>query len=176
MLGPGRIALPLVSLATALAACEPVAPDFDVRGVGVFVQTDAPFAQHPELPSRVESTLHVALRYWGGDWRALQGRTITLGGASVTCNGVEGALGCFDGDIRVATVDPGLGTFQCVEQTVLVHEVGHAVIGDRLHEDPRWMEFDAVAEALAGRVGYTTDGEVDCDLSVSVWRHPNGRP
>ena len=47
----------------------------------------------------------------------------------MTCGDHAGAFGCYDGDIRVTTRDPSF-PFSCVEQTVLVHEVGHAVIGD----------------------------------------------
>lgn len=164
----------LLLAALVVAACGPAAPDFEVNGAAVWVETSAPFARQAVFPQRIETTLEVALRYWGGDWEDLRGRSITLGGDYVACNGHDRALGCFDGDIRVATADPGLGTFRCVEQTVLVHEVGHAVIGDPLHEDPRWMEFDAVREALAGRTGWGDDGEGECELFPSVWRHPLG--
>lgn len=168
----------LVLIATLLAAaCGRQEPDFVVHGAGVFVESAAPFARQPEFPERVRSTAEVALRYWGGGPGSLRGRTITFGGDYVSCNGHERALGCFDGNIRVATADPGIGTFLCVEQTVLVHEIGHSVIGDPFHEDPRWMQFDEVANALAGRVGWEGPGEpVECALYPSVWRHPRGRP
>lgn len=161
--------------AMAIVSCDPVAPDFYVNGAAVFIETAAPFARQPALPSRVESTIEAALAYWGGDWTHIQGRAITFGGDYVACAGHDRALGCYDGDIRVATADPGVGTFQCVEQTVLVHEIGHAVIGDAMHEDPRWMQFDWLAEEFAGRVGWTESGEVACDIYPSVWRHPADR-
>jgi hypothetical protein len=44
-----------------------------------------------------------------------------------------------------------------------------------MHHDARWMELDPVADALRGRRGYTPDGEVDCVIWLSVWRHPRGR-
>lgn len=160
----------------ALAACAE-SPGFAVHGVRVVPETDAPFALQADFPARIESTIDVALRYWGGTWADLDGVSITLSGqAYVSCGGMASALGCYDGDIRLTTRDPGAGTFSCVEQTVLVHEVGHAVIGDRLHEDPRWMEFELVQELLAGRVGYTTGGVLDCVVWPSVWRHPLGQP
>ncbi len=74
----------------------------------------------------------------------------------------------------MTTADPSFGGFRCVEETVLVHEIGHAVLGDPMHEDPRWMDLEPVAEALGGRVGYTADGVADCTIFVSVWRHPLG--
>jgi hypothetical protein len=170
-----RVAALLVALAAA--SCGAPEADFYVRETAVRVRTDAPFAHAPELPARIESTVDAALAYWGGDWRVLRGRTITLvGGAYVSCGGNRQALGCWDGNVRVATADPGLGTLRCVEQTVLVHELGHAVLGDRNHEDPRWMQLEPVRDALAGRTGYGADGESECAISVSVWRHPLGTP
>jgi hypothetical protein len=50
------------------------------------------------------------------------------------------------------------------------------VLGDPLHEDPRWTQFEAVGEALSGRIGYDAHGEIDCPIAVSVWRHARGRP
>jgi hypothetical protein len=163
-------------LASVLVACGEEPPGFDVRGARVVVETGAPFAHHPDFPGRMESTLDVALRYWGGAWANLAGRSITLVDAQYVSCGEASALGCYDGDIRFTTRDPSIGTFDCVEQTILVHEVGHAVIGDRQHQDPRWMEFDPVHAALSGRTGYGAAGEVDCVLFASVWRHVLGAP
>ncbi len=157
-----------------LAACgrADLPPDFFVRGVGIVVSSGAPFAHRADLPTRIESTVDAALGYWGGSWQALAGSTITLDGDRyVHCAGNPGAIGCYDGDIRVSTQDAGF-TYYCVEETALVHEVGHAVIGDPEHLDPRWMDFSAVSQELAGRTGYSGDGEVPCQLWASVWQHP----
>lgn len=170
-----------VALLSALAACG-ADPGLDregfaVNGARVVVETDAPFAHRPDFPARIESTIDVALAYWGGTWRHLEGSSIHLvADPYVPCGGSASSLGCWDGDIRFTTRDPGIGTFSCVEQTVLVHEVGHAVLGDRLHEDPRWMQLEPVQAALEGRTGYTGDGEVECAIWPSVWRHPLGEP
>jgi len=171
-------ALPMLLLAAALAGCarpEP-APDFEVRGLGVMVATDAPFAQRPDLAARIETTIQAALDYWGGSWAGLQGATLTLSGAASVPCGMGSALGCFDGDIRITTRDPGAGTFSCVEATVLVHEVGHAVVGDPGHSDPRWMEMEELSAALSGRIGYGAAGEEPCLVVAGVWRHPLGQP
>lgn len=165
-------ALP-AALLLATACGAPPGTAFVVRGSVVAVRTDAPFAIHPDLPPRVERTLDVALRYWGGGWADLDGRQITLlHGPYVACGGAVAAIGCFDGDLVVSASDPGAGPFRCVEQTALVHEVGHAVIGDPHHDDPRWMDFEAVRAALAGRAGYAEGGACACDLAVRVWQHP----
>lgn len=170
--------LPAVAALAALAGCgAPQAePTFRMHGVAVVVASGAPFAHRPDFAARLEGTVATALAYWGGDWSRLEGATLTLvDAATVYCQGAA-ALGCYDGDISFTTRDPGSGTFSCVEATVLVHEVGHAAIGDPDHLDPRWMEMDAVASALGGQVGYAPDGEVPCIISVSVWRHPLGSP
>lgn len=167
----------LALLALAAAACGGREADFYVNETGIVVDTAAPFAARPEFPARIESTISAALAYWGGGWDDLRGRAILLtGDPYVSCGANQRSLGCYDGDIRLTTVDPGLGTFHCVEQTVLVHEIGHAVIGDPLHQDPRWMQLEPVQEALSGRIGYTADGEVVCTIYVNVWRHPPGVP
>ncbi len=166
--------LSTLSLLALAAACgSPERRDFDVQGMGVVIDSRAPFATSPDLPARLESTVAVALGYWGGGWDDLAGLTVTLTDApSVPCGGAA-SLGCTEGDeMKVVTADPGAGTVACVEQTVLVHEIGHAVLGDPWHTDPRWMGFDAVAEQLAGRVGYTPDGDAECLIYPSVWRHP----
>ena len=167
----------LALLALVTASCGGRQADFYVHDTAVVVDTSAPFASRPELPARIESTVAAALAYWGGDWNDLSGRSITLSGEQyVACRGNERALGCYDGDIRITTSDLSMGPFRCVEETVLVHEIGHAVIGDPTHDDPRWMQLEPVADALSGRIGYTADGEADCTIFVSVWRHPLGTP
>jgi len=164
----------LVLVGALLVACGS-SPDFEVHGVGVVVDAQAPFATSPDLPARLESTVEAALGYWGGNWASLQRVTITLeDGRYVQCAGHPSAAGCFDGrHLRVSTQDLGR-TFACVEQTVLVHEIGHAVIGDPGHVDPRWMDFEPVVRGLDGRTGYAPEGEVACPISVSVWRHLPG--
>lgn len=171
-----RLSTSLAFLALGVLSCNQGA-DFYVRDTAVVVATAAPFAARPDFPARVESTVDAALAYWGGTWADLSRATITFeDGPYVSCGGSDRALGCYDGNIRLVTRDPGVGTFSCVEETVLVHEIGHAVIGDRLHQDPRWMDFEAVAQALQGRMGYSAGGEVPCQMYLSVWRHLPANP
>jgi hypothetical protein len=168
--GAVRAALAVLVMAGCGGASE--APDFVVRGAGVVVRSGAVFTQSSDFPQRVESTVGAALAYWGGDWSALEGRLITFDGAPyVTCGAQGNSVGCYDGNIRLSTLDAGQ-PLRCVEETVLVHEIGHAVIGDADHADPRWMDFTSVMEALRGRPGYAEGGAAPCELAVSVWRHP----
>jgi hypothetical protein len=145
-------------------------------GVQVVLQTSAPFAYQADFDARLQNTISVAMDYWGGAADELNGRSITfVDDPYVACNGTQ-ALGCYDGNIRLTTRDPAIGTFTCVEATVLVHEIGHVVLGDPDHTDPRWMEMDQVAAELSGRSGYTDSGDAPCTTYVSVWRHPLNSP
>ena len=176
--GWGTVARPILSIslltiAFVLSGCGPRKPDFTVRGVGMVLNTSAPFAHSADFPGRIDSTIDAALRFWSGSWDDIDGATIFLeDNPYVACNNSTTALGCFEpGAIHITTRDPGLGTWRCVEQTVLVHEIGHAVVGDVNHDDPRWMDFVPVLEVLNGRSGYTDGGETSCPIYVNVWRH-----
>ncbi len=156
----------------ALTACSDPAPAFHVRSTGIVVHSDAPFTRQADFPAQVETTLDAALKYWGGGWDQLAGKNITFeGGQRVSCGGTTGATGCYDGEIRISTQDAG-ATVYCVEETSLVHEVGHAVIGDPDHTDPRWMDFSSLLRDLDGRPGYGDQGDAPCRISLSLWRHP----
>jgi hypothetical protein len=156
-----------------LAGCGGGGADFAVHETPVVVRSDAPFTRRGDFQARVESTIDAALAYWGGTWKDLEGKTIYFEGAQhVSCGSTSGAVGCYDGEqLRVSTRDVGF-TFYCVEETTLVHEIGHVVIGDAGHVDPRWMDFGAVARSLAGRPGYDAAAQLDCPIFVSVWLHP----
>ena len=151
--------------------------DLRVHGAAILVDSTAPFTSRPDFPARLESTLAAALQYWGGSWSDLDRTRITfVDDQHVACTGNPSAIGCYeDGELRISTHDIG-SNFNCVEETVLVHEVGHAIIGDPGHTDPRWMDFSSVGQALAGRPGYDAGGEAPCNIVVNVWRHPPDSP
>lgn len=164
--------LVLAGVLVAAACGNRNGSEFAVRNTAVVIRSDAAFTRQSDLPARLESTIDAALTYWGGTWDQLAGKTVLLeGSAYVTCGGAENAIGCYDGDLHVSTQDAGT-TLLCVEETVLVHEIGHAVIGDPDHLDPRWMDFSALTRDLAGRPGYGQDGQQSCPIYVSMWRHP----
>lgn len=173
-----RAALAILLASTACGGPIEEAIEDPVAGVRVVLRTSAAFASAPDFQARLDGTIDVGLAYWGSTRRALDGKTIALvDEAHLQGCDSPTAIGCYDGKtLAVSTRDPSLGTFPCVEATALVHELGHAAIGDPYHRDPRWMQMDDVAQALAGRVGYTIDGTTDCTTYVSVWRHPLGTP
>ena len=169
-----RFSLTAIAAVLLMSACDSSKPDFAVRGVAVVLKTSAPFASRTDFPARLESTIEAALEFWHGSWDDLQGITIVLEDSEyVPCQGATShALGCSEsGSIHITTGDPSLGTWRCVEQTVLVHEIGHAVIGDDNHDDARWMDFVPVLASLEGREGYAEEGVTSCPLYISVWRH-----
>ncbi len=165
-----------VAIALAAAGCTAEAPPaFTVRDTTVVVRSGAAFTRTADFPERVESTIDAALRYWGGEWGRLAGKIVVFDAdRHVACGADEVAVGCYDGDIRVSTEDAGV-TLGCVEQTVLVHEVGHAVVGDPAHLDARWMDFTSLARDLEGRTGYGAAGEASCPISLAMWRQPPRR-
>ncbi|HEU4385364.1 MAG TPA: hypothetical protein VFR85_17900, partial [Anaeromyxobacteraceae bacterium] len=85
-----------LALLGVLASCgvsSTPPPDFHVRGVGVVVDSTAPFTLQADLPARIESTVDAALTYWGGSWQTLEGVTITLDGDRyVACAGATSAV------------------------------------------------------------------------------------
>jgi hypothetical protein len=169
-----RISVTAIAAVIMSFACNSRKPDFAVRGVAVVLDTTAPFAHRADFPARLESTIDAALQFWHGDWAALEGTTLVLEDDQyVACQGsTSHALGCsVPGEIHITTRDPDLSTWLCVEQSVLVHEIGHAAIGDRNHDDARWMDFVPVFDSLEGREGYTETGVTSCPLYINVWRH-----
>jgi hypothetical protein len=174
---PRAAVLALAILASCGGAGAHGDPSFQVRGAAVVVGSTAPFTLEGDFPARLESTLATALRYWEGSWSDLEGVSITfVDDQYVPCEGHSEAIGCYEnGEISVSTHDFGV-TLRCVEETALVHEVGHVIIGDPDHTDPRWMDFASVVRDLAGREGYDASGDAPCDIAVNLWRHPPGSP
>jgi hypothetical protein len=104
----------------------------------------------PAVVERTITAADTAARVWGGSPGDLDGYTIHLrhgylGGNRVGHTTTIPILG--GGDIEVSV----LSGPSCVEATVVSHEVGHVVIGDGDHGDPRWRDvgfWDRVAAEL----------------------------
>ncbi len=96
----------------------------------------------PGTEARVASEVALSLAYWGGGpsdldgWRVVYSTTL-YPGAGLTDHG--------DSTMTVLLVSSA-----CPEVSPLPHEIGHALIGDPHHNDPRWRGFGAIwAAALA---------------------------
>jgi hypothetical protein len=111
-----------------------------------------------DFSARLLLDLDVSARYWGGSIRDLAGWTVVLrGGFQVACLGASsvGGVGFWGCAHQTGSwIDLAAGETVSVEQTALIHEVGHAVLfsrrgdGDDCHTDPRWQDFGPVAAEL----------------------------
>jgi hypothetical protein len=181
-----RCAPRLAALAAALAlttGCFQPARQLDVDGVSVALDNEAaaaPFAKDPAFPARVERMLRLGARYWSGSedlapWRAWQ---VRFQATTFNCGSLEGrAVGCTDhveNVLQVSTKDPASYHYKfqvaCVEMTELIHEMGHAYLGDGDHHDPRWRHFDA----LYRDVFFPDDGSVDRDCQYYGYERSHG--
>jgi hypothetical protein len=118
----------------------------------------ASFARDAEFPARLERMMRLGARYWSGSddltpWRAWD---LRFEGTAFNCGSLEGrALGCTDQanhTMAVSTKDPASFLYKwsvpCVELTEVIHEMGHAYLGDHDHRDPRWRRFGPLFEKV----------------------------
>ena len=96
----------------------------------------------PDLEERVSAAAGGAAEVWGASARALDGYQLVLEQRPFDCGrtGVEAdrIVGCTWRAGRVIQV-LALGS-ACPEATAIAHEVGHALLGDDDHRDPRWRD------------------------------------
>jgi len=161
----------LIALVTLTACHGPL----DVSNEASY--QDMPFwlSDHqPQLVERTSTTADAAARVWGGSPDYLKGWTVRLvGGRIQTCGGHPLAgLGCAEPAILgggAVRVFPEYAP--CIEATILAHEVGHIIIGDDRHTDPRWCDeafWTGVAETLAGEVA-PVDAQCAATLRIPGW-------
>ena len=136
MLSP-RTMTPRTMLATialvVLASCGwPVEPDFTLEnGLAVSVAgTSAEWAHAESYPAELEDVTSRALAFWGAS--RLDGWELVLTDARSVC---DDAAGCTHPEARYIEVSV-VGGYDV--RNVIAHEIGHAIIGDADHEDPRW--------------------------------------
>ncbi len=138
-----------------LAACRgPLAV-----GTALHERESAPaWVNDPDLAARTTRAAAVMARVWGGDPSALDGWTVTFVDRFIERNGRSIVVGNSRRRPIVGggKIDIWTGTSRvCVEATNLAHEVGHVVIHDGGHRDPRWRDpgfWDRMAEALREEV------------------------
>lgn len=141
----------LAAAASALAGCHgPLAV-----GSALKSRESAPaWLSDPRLTERTAAAAGTMARVWGGSPGDLDGWTIRFTDRFVETHGTSRVVG-------KATRTPILGggtiviwsgtSYVCLEATDLAHEVGHVVIRDHDHSDPRWLDrsfWARMAEAL----------------------------
>lgn len=126
-----------VTLAAVLAVpgCGPEA----LAPLRVVNESAQPWAQEPSVNDRALEIAEESARWWGGRADDLRGWTLVIQDGIVSCgdwNETMGVWGCHDPSIRTLRVSTAFG--DCIEAAAIPHEVGHLVIGDGAHTDPRW--------------------------------------
>jgi hypothetical protein len=156
------------------------------RGPPLTVQNDAAadpsapaWARGSSTPARVVADAVVAARAWRGASGDLDGWTIRLtdmpimscGGQTI---GAWGYLGCTE----YGTITLRLDNSACIEATNLAHEVGHVVIDDPGHADPRWHDpafWDQIRTALLASVP-ADDADCATTLASPEWFYDRNQP
>jgi hypothetical protein len=131
----------------------------------------APYApvylSSPDLASRARTVLSGAAAVWNAPATALDGYLLVFEQTPFDCGktGPEAdeITGCTWEDKRVIQV-LALGA-ACPEATVIAHEVGHALLGDNDHSDPRWRDPEFWDRMLVA-MQHTAPG--DCALERFV--------
>jgi hypothetical protein len=131
-----------------------------------------------DVAERTTSAADAAARAWGGSRDSLDGWIVRyVGGDFIDCDGTRadgcssaGALGG-GGTMRLlASASP-----TCLEATSLAHEVGHAVIGDHDHRDPRWRDSQFWRRMRLVILETLTDRDAACVYAVaSASTYPGG--
>jgi len=141
------LALPLLLAACGGVATDGEAADHAASGLTVSVEGEVPsyapaYLSSGDLSARARTVAAAAAGAWHAPPGALDGYRIVFALHPFDCGrkGSEAGriVGCTWESERLVQV-LGLGS-ACPEATVLAHEVGHAVLGDNAHQDPRWRD------------------------------------
>jgi hypothetical protein len=112
----------------------------------------------PGLPIRASAAAEAMAVVWGGAPSDLGGWTITFRDRFIARNGTAMVVGKTTRKFIIGggSIEVWAGTsLICLEATDLAHEVGHVVIRDHDHRDPRWLDrtfWDRMAKALRAMV------------------------
>jgi hypothetical protein len=153
------LATPLTVLLTLAAGCGGPAPCPEAEGAFACVDGATlalaskpscafPLASSEGVEARTAKALEIAGRVWGvdpGDY--LTGWTIDFCGGWFVCGRAGSATwtyGCASPDDE--RLDAAPGPSGCLAG-VLIHELGHVVVGDLTHRDPRFETANALEAA-----------------------------
>jgi hypothetical protein len=137
----------------ATLACASFAGCGEPSPFRVELKSSQRWVASPDAEERLRRLAVAAARYWGGSEQSLGGWALVVVDGMVSCSG-RPAVGCVDprdrGIVVSATDNIASPSVVCAEATSVAHEVGHAVIGDTGHVDPRWdrQALNELAHAL----------------------------
>ena len=131
-----------ILFALMLAACgqdksEPLrAPDLVVDGVGVLNDSTVSYAGAADFSLRFHNVLAATAEYAGRDLESFEGLTVILLDGPIQCESETGTCsGTLTGSvIRINTARHD----ECIENSVLAHELLHVLIGDECHTNSLW--------------------------------------
>lgn len=139
-----RVLVALVLVAAAGCGGDPGAFPlvFDLRSQTAWVQ-------RADAQQRLFATADRAARFWGATGNQdMAGWLVIVQDGTIECGGGVD-LGCtyFSswpwGRIVLSAAAGEAWLTRCAEQTLLAHEVGHAILDTPSHEDPRWSLLPA---------------------------------
>jgi hypothetical protein len=119
----------------------------------------------PHLAERTATAAAAMAQVWGGRPSDLDGWTIRYSDRFIESHGKSRVVGKTTRTplLGGGTIEVWSGTGDvCLEASDLAHEVGHVLIGDHDHRDPRWLDggfWNRMAAALRAVV---PDGDVAC--------------
>jgi hypothetical protein len=155
----------IVALCAACGGREDAMP-LSVAVEGPIEASTPPYVSAPGLADRARAVASTAAITWGAAPHALDGWSLTFAQAPFACGeaAANRAIGCTRWDEREIEV-LAFGA-ACPEATALPHEVGHVVLRDARHDDPRWCDrafWRRMREALAptAPAGCTLDDFVE---------------
>ncbi len=142
-------AVVIAVFAVAAACCPPIPQDCIgfVEGACVVLDSKDPATITSADLARIDAALVEGGRFWDvNPARVLSGYTIVLHGSTrAVCDGND-TKGCCHWECHRIDLGTPDGSEACIEWSA-IHELGHAVIRDPDHSDPRWH---AVCHACFG--------------------------
>ena len=157
-------------LVTACSGWNDGPANLTVDGVKIYLDVPdarAPWLSRPDTPARLHAVFEASLAFWGATTIPADSKIIILpSDGSVFPCGQPTWNACFHTETRedfgvrrtrwVIEARDDVGGWSadgspapCVELFELPHEIGHGVIGDFGHVDPRWREvYGAVNSPL----------------------------
>jgi hypothetical protein len=148
----------LIVIAVMLSGCAappedappfPPAPDYVISGVNIVARD----SERDPSPEALERALRLSAEWWDGSISDLRGWTVIFHDAAFPLDPSDPSYlvgGVTRSYSRTMEVALKYDLF-CPEISAwpLPHEIGHAIIWDAAHLDPRWEQLDELGRLLA---------------------------